>query len=48
MSKPARILGIAVGTLTFLVLGLLYPALARGEAWLGAIWTVPVLAWLPR
>jgi Ca-activated chloride channel family protein len=48
MSKPARILGIAVGTLTFLVLGLLYPALARGEAWLGAIWTVPVLSWLPR
>lgn len=48
MSKPARILGIAVGTLAFLVLGLLYPALARGEAWLGAIWTVPVLAWLPR
>ncbi len=48
MSKPARILGIAVGTLTFLVLGLLYPALARGEAWPSAIWTVPVLAWLPR
>lgn len=48
MSKPARILGIIVGVLTFLVLGLLYPALARGEAWLGAIWTVPALAWLPR
>ena len=48
MSKPARILGIVVGVLTFLVLGLLYPALARGEAWLGAIWTVPALAWLPR
>ena len=48
MSKPARIIGIVVGVLTFLVLGLLYPALARGEAWLGAIWTVPALAWLPR
>ena len=48
MSKPARILGIVVGVLTFLVLGLLYPALARGEAWFGAIWTVPALAWLPR
>jgi Ca-activated chloride channel family protein len=48
VSKPARILGIVVGVLTFLVLGLLYPALARGEAWLGAIWTVPALAWLPR
>jgi Ca-activated chloride channel family protein len=48
VSKPARILGIGVGVLTFLVLGLLYPALARGEAWFGAIWTVPALAWLPR
>jgi Ca-activated chloride channel family protein len=48
VSKPARILGIVVGVLTFLVLGLLYPALARGEAWFGAIWTVPALAWLPR
>jgi Ca-activated chloride channel family protein len=48
VSKPARILGIVVGVLTFLVLGLLYPALARGEAWFGAIWSVPALAWLPR
>ena len=48
MSRPARIVGIIVGTLTFLVLGLLYPALSRGEAWFGAIWSVPVLAWLPR
>ncbi|MDB4936229.1 MAG: hypothetical protein JWP87_3201 [Labilithrix sp.] len=48
MSKPARILGIVVGTLVFLTLGLLYPALARGDAWLSAIWTVPALAWLPR
>ena len=48
MSKPARIIGVVVGVITFLVLGLLYPALARGEAWLGAIWTVPALAWLPR
>lgn len=48
MSKPARILAIVAGTLLFLVLGLLYPALSRGEAWLGAIWTVPILSWLPR
>lgn len=48
MSKPARIIGVLVGTFTFLVLGLLYPALARGEAWLGAVWTVPLLSWLPR
>lgn len=48
MSKPARILGLVVGTLLFVALGLLYPALARGEAWLGAIWTVPFLSWLPR
>jgi Ca-activated chloride channel family protein len=48
VSKPARILGLVVGTLAFIALGLVYPAVARGEAWLGAIWTVPLLAWLPR
>ncbi|MBX3191317.1 MAG: VWA domain-containing protein [Labilithrix sp.] len=32
----------------FAALALVYPAVARGEAWLGAIWSVPVLAWLPR
>jgi Ca-activated chloride channel family protein len=37
-----------IGTLLFVALGLVYPAVARGEAWLGALWTVPVLAWLPR
>jgi Ca-activated chloride channel family protein len=47
-SKPARIAGIVVGTLTFLTLGLVYPAVSRGDAWLSAIWTVPVLSWLPR
>jgi Ca-activated chloride channel homolog len=48
MSKPARILGLVIGTLVFLVLGLLYPALSRGDAWLSAVWTVPFLSWLPR
>lgn len=48
MSKPARILSLVVGTFVFLLLGLVYPAVARGEAWSSAIWTVPVLAWLPR
>jgi Ca-activated chloride channel family protein len=48
VSKSARILGLVIGTLLFITLGLLYPALSRGEAWLGAIWTVPLLAWLPR
>lgn len=48
MTKPARIVGLVVGTLAFVALGLLYPALSRGEAWLGAIWTVPLLSWLPR
>jgi Ca-activated chloride channel family protein len=48
MSKPARILGLLVGTFLFLVLGLVYPAVSRGEAWASAIWTVPALSWLPR
>jgi Ca-activated chloride channel homolog len=48
MSKAGRIFGIVIGTLTFAVLGLLYPVLARGEAWLTALWTVPILSWLPR
>lgn len=48
MSRAARILGIIVGTLVFVALGIVYPALARGEAWLGALWTAPSLAWLPR
>ena len=49
MSRASRILGIMVGTLVFLTLGLLYPAVSRGgDTWLGAVWTVPVLSWLPR
>ncbi len=44
----SRTIGILVGTLLFVALGLLYPALARGQAWFGAIWTVPLLSWLPR
>lgn len=48
MSRASRAIGVVVGTLLVLVLGLLYPALARGEAWSTAVWTVPVLAWLPR
>lgn len=48
MSKPGRILGIVLGTLAFFALGLVYPAIARGEAWLGSIWTVPLVSWMPR
>ena len=48
MSRPSRIIGIVVGTILFVTLGLLYPAFARGDAWFGAIWTVPLLSWLPR
>ena len=48
MSKPARIFGIVLGTFTFLTLGLVYPAISRGDAWPSAIWTVPLLSWLPR
>ncbi len=48
MSKPSRVISVVAGTLVWVALGLLYPAFARGEAWLGALWTVPILAWLPR
>jgi len=48
VSRATRILGIVVGTLMFLALALAYPAFARGEAWLGSLWTAPALGWLPR
>ncbi|MBS2013057.1 MAG: VWA domain-containing protein [Deltaproteobacteria bacterium] len=48
MNRAVRILGVVVGTLVFVALGALYPAFARGEAWLGSLWTAPMLAWLPR
>jgi len=48
VSRPVRIAAVVAGTLALLALGLLYPVLARGEAWLSAVWTVPVLQWLPR
>jgi Ca-activated chloride channel homolog len=48
MSRASRIAGIIIGTLVFTTIGLSYPALARGDAWFGAIWTVPLLSWLPR
>jgi Ca-activated chloride channel family protein len=47
MSRASRAIAVVVGTLLLLVAGLLYPALARGEAWPSAVWMVPVLAWLP-
>jgi len=48
VSRAGRAIGIASGTLAFLALGLVYPAVSRGEAWLGTIWTLPALGWLPR
>lgn len=48
MSRAVRTAVVIAGTLALLAVGLLYPALARGEAWLSAVWTVPVLQWLPR
>jgi Ca-activated chloride channel family protein len=46
-ARRARITALVLGTLVFFALGLLYPALARGDAWRTALWTQPVLAWLP-
>lgn len=47
MSRAGRTFSVIAGTLLLTALALLYPALARAEAWPSAIWTVPVLAWLP-
>ncbi|MCL2723880.1 MAG: VWA domain-containing protein [Polyangiaceae bacterium] len=47
MSRSLRAVTVALGTLSFFVLGLVYPALARGDAWVTAIWTAPVLKGLP-
>ncbi len=38
-SSWPRVLAVAFATLFALVLGLLYPLLARGEAWRSAVWT---------
>lgn len=48
MSRASRAIAVIVGTLAFVALGATYPALARGEAWAGAIWTLPALTWLPK
>lgn len=48
MSRAGRTFNVVFGTLAFIIAGLLYPALARADAWRSAIWTVPVLAWLPQ
>ncbi len=48
MTRPARAILTVVGTLAFIALGLVYPAIARGDAWSTAVWTVPVLGWLPK
>jgi Ca-activated chloride channel homolog len=48
MSRSTRTIAVILGTLLLIVAGLLYPILMRGEAWLAAVWTVPVLSWLPR
>lgn len=47
-SRAGRTVVVILGTLLVLVAGLLYPALARGDAWASAVWTVPVLQWMPR
>jgi Ca-activated chloride channel family protein len=48
MTRTLRTGMVSGCTLGILVCGLLYPLAARGDAWLSAIWTVPILAWLPR
>ena len=48
MSRTRRAVVVALGTVVLVALGCMVPAMARADAWPSAIWTVPVLAWLPR
>jgi Ca-activated chloride channel family protein len=48
MTRAARTIALVVGVPLLVALGLVYPAVARGEAWASAVWSVPVLAWLPK
>ena len=47
MSRAGRAFSVVFGTVLFTAFALLYPLFARGDAWASAIWSVPVLAWLP-
>jgi len=47
VNRLVRAAIVASGTIGFFVAGLLYPAIARGDAWATAIWTAPALTWLP-
>jgi Ca-activated chloride channel homolog len=47
VSRAGRVVSVVFGTLFFLGMGALYPALSRGQAWLSAVWTVPGLSLLP-
>ena len=48
MNRTSRIFSVVLGTLLLIVLGMLYPVLARGDAWRAAIWNVPSPAGIPR
>lgn len=47
MSRVTRAFIVVLGTIAFIVAGLAYPIVTRAEAWPSAVWTVPVLSWLP-
>ncbi|OJY15163.1 MAG: hypothetical protein BGO98_22205 [Myxococcales bacterium 68-20] len=47
MTRTSRAIAVVLGTLLLVTAALLYPILMRGEAWLSAVWTVPVLSLLP-
>ena len=48
MNRTSRIFSVVLGTLLLIVLGMLYPVLARGDSWRAAIWNVPSPAGIPR
>jgi Ca-activated chloride channel family protein len=48
VSRAGRAFAVIFGTFLLTGFALVYPWFARADAWSSAIWTVPVLAWLPQ
>ncbi len=47
MTRASRVIWVVLGTLLFVLAGLVHPILARGSAWLSATWSSPLVTWLP-
>ncbi len=47
-SLVSRVIAIVVGVATLVAVGLVWGFVARGDAWLGAVWNIPLRQFLPR